>query len=92
MTHEMENPSAPTLLTDQSRQFVMHYIRMAEAPVSLRTLAERLVDWEADRRGVPASEIQKREAYAWLLTIHVPRLDEHGLVKFDEHAGTVSPL
>ena len=68
----------------------MHYLRKAESPVPVRTLAEQLAAWEADREGSTPSEADEREAYAWLVTTHVPRLVEHDLAEYDERNETIS--
>ena len=83
-------PEASTifsLLADDRRRVVLHYLSRRVGAVPLGDVAERIALWEDDL---------SRDRYERIITglfhIHVPRLTEAGLVRFDEYEETLELL
>lgn len=77
------------LLSNGRRRFVISKLRRAEEPLSVSDLSEAVAAWEND---VPQSELtdkQIKRVYVSLYQIHIPKLDEAGLVEYDKDSGLV---
>jgi len=81
--------TAYDLLSNARRRLVISHLRGAEGSVSVSELSERIAAWEND---VPAEELtdqQIKRVYVSLYQIHIPKLDEFGLVDYDKDRGEV---
>lgn len=77
------------LLSNGRRRFVISRLRRAEGPVSVNELSEAVAAWE---NGIPEEELtdkQIKRVYVSLYQIHIPKLDEAGLVAYDKESGQV---
>jgi DNA-binding transcriptional ArsR family regulator len=77
------------LLSNGRRRFVISRLRRAEEPLSVSDLSEAVAAWEND---IPQSELtdkQIKRVYVSLYQIHIPKLDEAGLVAYDKDSGMV---
>lgn len=75
-------------LADRRRRRALHLLREIGRPLSLESLAERLVAIEREsEREFPDTAVER--TYVSLAHVHLPRLDDAGLVRFDREAGTV---
>jgi len=90
----LEGPSDDELfelLANQRRRFVLHRLEQEPAePVSLSTLSEHVAGWE---HGVTPSELDYRERKSVrnsLHQFHLPKLDDAGIVAYDDRGGEVS--
>lgn len=80
-----------TLLSNRRRRYTIHYLQYVEQSVDLGTLSERVAAWE---HGVEPPEVnsdQRKSVYTSLSQLHLPKLDEAGVVAFDQQAKTVAP-
>ncbi|WP_436903005.1 DUF7344 domain-containing protein [Halovenus halobia] len=78
------------LLSNHRRRFTLHYLRQAENGTELGELAEQVAAWENE---IPLEDIsydQRKRVYTSLQQVHLPRMDEIGVVDFDDRAGTVT--
>jgi hypothetical protein len=75
------------LLSNPRRQFVLHTL-FEEGGVALDRLTTRLACWENETRDPTDAECSR--AYAALASIHVPQLEEAGVVVFDRTAERVA--
>lgn len=77
------------LLSNKRRRFVISKLRSADGAVSVSELSEAVAAWE---NGVEIQELtdkQIKRVYVSLYQIHVPKLDEAGLVDYDKESGQV---
>lgn len=77
------------LLSNKRRRFVISKLRSADGAVSVSELSEAVAAWE---NGVEIDELtdkQIKRVYVSLYQIHVPKLDESGLVEYDKDSGQV---
>lgn len=78
------------LLSNHRRRFTLHYLQRADNGTELGELAEQVAAWEND---VPQDQIsydQRKRVYTSLQQVHLPRMDNMGVVEFDDRAGTVT--
>jgi hypothetical protein len=77
------------LLSNHRRRYVLHCLTRDGGPAELGDLAERIAAWENGTtvRGVSAA--QRKRVYTSLQQVHLPRMDESGVVEFDDRAGAV---
>jgi hypothetical protein len=81
-----------TILSNRRRRFVLHALRIRESgteTADIGWLAERIAAWE---NGVGVDELsstQRKSAYTALQQTHLPKMEDRGLVTFDQNRGTV---
>ncbi|MXR50745.1 hypothetical protein GRX03_03880 [Halovenus sp. WSH3] len=78
------------LLSNHRRRFTLHRLQQAEDGIELGELAEQVAAWENE---IPREEIsydQRKRVYTSLQQVHLPRMDEMGVVDFDDREGTVA--
>lgn len=75
-------------LADRRRRRALHLLCEVGRPLSLESLAERLVAIDRDGgRDVPDAAVER--TYVALAHVHLPRLADAGLVRLDRDGGTV---
>ncbi|MEF8812487.1 MAG: hypothetical protein V5A55_01540 [Halovenus sp.] len=67
----------------------MHYLRRNDGEASLSELADRVASWENDVDPDAISYDQRKRVYTSLQQVHLPRMDEMGVVDFDDREGAV---
>ncbi|UWG50088.1 putative trancriptional regulator, ArsR family [Halalkaliarchaeum sp. AArc-CO] len=79
------------LLRNERRRYALHALSVADGPVSVGDLADRVAAWEHDTTVEQITERERHRVYTSLQQVHLPRLDEADLVRFDEDQGVVDP-
>lgn len=77
------------LLSNHRRRYALHHLRQREERTDLGTLAEQIAAWENETSVRDVSATERKRVYTSLQQIHLPRMDEAGVVEFDDRAGTV---
>ena len=77
------------LLSNRRRRFVISKLRRADGAVSVNELSEAVAAWENDVEIDELTDKQIKRVYVSLYQIHIPKLDEAGLVAYDKDAGQV---
>jgi len=78
-----------SLLSNRRRRFALHALREADERVPLGRLAERVAGWE---EGVPPERLdaaERKSVYTSLQQFHLPKMDDAGVVEFDDDRGVV---
>ena len=76
------------LLSCRRRRHVLHCMKRRER-TSLRTLAEQIAAWENGVEPGAVTYEQRMRVHTTLRQIHLPKLDEGGIVRWDPDRGTV---
>lgn len=89
---ELDEETVFAVLSNQRRRFVLHALqdRPAGSEVPLGSLAERVAAWE---NGIDESEVgskDRKSVYTSLQQLHLPKMDDAGILGFDERGGTVT--
>lgn len=78
------------ILQNQRRRFVLYHLDGRAAPVELGALVEQVAAWENDTTVSSVTATQRKRVYDALQQVHLPRLQEAGLVEYDADTRTVS--
>jgi hypothetical protein len=78
------------LLSNHRRRFTLHYLRQADNGTELGELAEQVAAWENEIALEDISYDQRKRVYTSLQQVHLPRMDDMGVVEFDDREGRVT--
>jgi hypothetical protein len=77
------------LLSNHRRRYTLHYLQQNGGEASLGDLSERVAAWENE---IPMEELsydERKRVYTSLQQVHLPRMDDAGVVVFDDREGRV---
>jgi len=77
------------LLSNARRRFIIHYLDSQNGPVELNHLVQEVAAWENDKPKSELTQKERKRMYVSLYQMHIPKLDEAGLVNYDDEAQTV---
>jgi len=78
------------LLSNARRRYVISYLRDRDEPVELTDLSRAVAAWENDTSVEELSDQQTKRVYVSLYQTHVPKLDDSGLVDYDQETGEIA--
>jgi hypothetical protein len=78
------------LLKNQRRRYVLRYLADDPGPVRLRDLAERIAAWENDKPIGAIDSDERKRVYVGLYQSHLTKMDEAGVVAFNQDRGLVA--
>jgi len=79
------------VLSNRRRRYAVHLLEREDGPLRLGPLAEQIAAWEHGIDVGAVSCAQRKRVYTALQQIHLPRMDEAGIVAYDDRAGIVEP-
>ncbi len=86
------------LLQNERRRLVIRYLREADSDsdaedgrVWMRDVAEQVAAWEHDTTVAQLSSTERQRVYIPLYQNHLPKLDEAGVIDYDQSRGVVVP-
>lgn len=88
-TDTISQDSAYDLLSNSRRRYVLSLLRERDEPIALNELSRDLAAWENDVEPDALTNQQIKRVYVSLYQTHIPKLDEAGVVSFDQMSGTV---
>ncbi|WP_254768542.1 DUF7344 domain-containing protein [Salinilacihabitans rarus] len=77
------------LLKNRRRREVLEYLLEAEGTVTLGELAEQIAAWENDTSVSALSSDQRKRVYVALYQTHLPKMDDAGIVDYDQDRGLI---
>lgn len=77
------------ILSSPRRRYVLYYLRTTNEPVKLTDLAEQVAAWENETDPEKITEQERKRVYVSLYQTHIPRLDEVGVVNYDQESGEI---
>ncbi|WP_049972884.1 DUF7344 domain-containing protein [Haladaptatus cibarius] len=77
------------LLQSQRRRDAIRFLRDKDGPVEMRDIAEQVAAWENDTTVQTLSSSERQRAYIPLYQSHLPKLDEEGIIEYDQNRGIV---
>jgi hypothetical protein len=77
------------MLSNQRRRFVLHYLQQNGERAELGPLAEQIAAWENGTTLADVGSDERKSAYTSLQQFHLPKMDEEGLVHFNDRAKTI---
>lgn len=77
------------LLQNQRRRDVLRYLQGVEGPVAMRDMAEQVAAWEHDTTLQALTSDECQRVYIALYQTHLPKLDEEGIINYNQSRGIV---
>ena len=77
------------LLQNQRRRDSLRYLKAADDSVRMRDLAEQVAAWEHDTTLQALTSDQRQRVYIALYQSHLPKLDEEGIIEYNQSRGIV---
>jgi len=77
------------ILSSARRRYVLYLLRTESTPIELTDLAEQVAAWENDTTVEELTKQQRKRVYVSLYQTHVPKLEDAGLVDYDQETGDV---
>lgn len=77
------------MLSNQRRRYVVHCLLRREEQLELRELSRQVAAWENGKRSDEVTPEERRRVYNALQQVHLPKMDEAGLIRYDSNRGTV---
>lgn len=89
--HEMElsRDLVFDVLKNRRRRYALHYLKQQEGSVKLSDLAEQVAAWENDTTIGAISAAERKRVYTALYQSHLPKLDDAGIVEYNQNRGLV---
>jgi hypothetical protein len=79
------------LLQNTRRRAVLRYVLAHdEAEYVMREVAEAVAAWEHDTTVEQLASTERQRVYISLYQSHLPKLDEHGIIDYDQPRGRIS--
>lgn len=78
------------VLQNERRRHTLQYLRENGGPVSLGDLASHVAAQEYDCPDADVTSAQRKRVYTTLQQSHLPRMDEAGIVEYDDENGTIT--
>ncbi|WP_324663586.1 DUF7344 domain-containing protein [Haloarcula sediminis] len=87
---KLSRDDAFEMLSNRRRRFILHYLQDEDAAATLSDLAEQVAAWENETDIANISASERKTVYTSLQQFHLPKMDETGIIEFDQRAGEVS--
>lgn len=78
------------ILKNRRRRLVLRYLLDNEGPVTLGTLSEHVAAIENDKGPEALNSRERKRAYVGLYQCHLPRMDDAGVIEYDQNRGTIA--
>jgi len=86
---ELDEDQIYHLLQNERRRNVLRYLYDEDGQVSMREIAEQVAAWENDSTVQAITSDERQRVYIPLYQSHLPKLDEEGIIEYDQSRGTV---
>ena len=77
------------ILQNQRRRDSLRYLKKADDTVRMRDLAEQVAAWEHDTTLQALTSDERQRVYIALYQSHLPKLDEEGIINYNQSRGIV---
>ncbi|NHX35159.1 hypothetical protein G9C84_01620 [Halolamina sp. R1-12] len=77
------------LLSNRRRRLVLYYLRNEEDEATVRELASEIAAWENGVEEAAVTYKQRKRVYTSLYQSHLPKMDEYGVVEYEQNRGEV---
>lgn len=89
---ELDREQIFEILSNQRRRYVIHYLkqRSGESDIPLREVVDQVAAWENNTQVGQLRTDDRKTVYTALKQTHLPRLNEFGVVDYDQQRGEVT--
>jgi len=77
------------ILSNHRRRFALHHLQQNGDRADLGELSEHVAAWENDIGVAEVSSSERKRVYTSLQQFHLPKMDEKGVIEFDDRDGVV---
>ncbi|WP_255171625.1 DUF7344 domain-containing protein [Natrononativus amylolyticus] len=77
------------ILQTRRRRDALRYLQGTDEPVRMRDLAEQVAAWENETTVEQLSSDERQRVYISLYQSHLPKLDEEGIINYNQSRGIV---
>lgn len=77
------------ILQTQRRRYALRYLKDKDGEVKMRDLAEQVAAWENDTTLQALASNERQRVYIALYQSHLPKLDEEGIIKYNQNRGLI---
>lgn len=88
-TESVSTDEAFELLSNKRRRYTVHHLKWNGPRVELGDLSEHIAAWENGTSIQDISADERKRVYTSLQSHHLPKMDEQGIVTYDDRAGEV---
>jgi hypothetical protein len=85
----LSNGDVFDVLQNERRRYVLQYLRHEGGPVDIGTLATHVASLEYGAEAENISKKQRKRVYTTLQQTHLPKMDDVGIVAYDEDDGHI---
>ena len=78
------------VLKNRRRRLVLRYLKTTSESASIGELAEHIAAIENDIKQAELGSQQRKRVYISLYQSHLPKMDDAGVIQFDQNRGTIS--
>ncbi|WP_394345825.1 DUF7344 domain-containing protein [Halegenticoccus tardaugens] len=78
------------LLKNRRRRDILRYLLSTERTVTLSELAEQIAAWENDIEVRELGSDQRKRVYVALYQTHLPKMDDAGIIDYDQDRGNIT--
>ena len=79
------------VLSNRRRRYVVYFLKHTTGAVDLRPLATQIAAWENGEPRAEVSSIERKRVYTSLQQVHLPKMNDLGVLTFDKRSGTIEP-
>jgi hypothetical protein len=78
------------LLSNQRRRCVLHFLKQRNGDgTELRELSAHIAAWQHGKEVERITSEERRSVYTSLQQLHLPKMQDEGIITYDRHRGTV---
>jgi len=77
------------LLQNERRRSVLRYMKGVDGAARMRDVAEQVAAWEYDTTVEQLTSQERQRVYIALYQAHLPKLDKHGIIDYNQSRGIV---
>lgn len=79
------------ILQNERRRQVLRHLKGVDETVEMREIAEKIAAWENDTTVANLYSDQRQRVYIALYQSHLPKLDDLGVINYNQSRGTIEP-
>ncbi|GAA0241259.1 hypothetical protein ACFFQF_29705 [Haladaptatus pallidirubidus] len=88
-TIELSRDKIFHILQTPRRRYILRYLQDHEGSIQMRDVAEQVAAWENNTSVQALSSKERQRVYIPLYQTHLPKLDEEGIIEYNQSRGTV---
>jgi DNA-binding transcriptional ArsR family regulator len=78
-----------SLLSNPRRRFILQHLKGVGEGIELQDLAAEVAAWENETDRDALTDKQRKRLYVSLYQTHIPKLEEAGIVEYDDDSGEI---